>query len=152
MINETPYFEYRIINKIVHGHLNEMKDALRAVIAFGPIITSGETHDIDLLEVIENWEGPSRMQSESSADLPMRGKLFLNFLSLRDFEAAASQSTSQVSDVQDLIGRVLKGYEIFYEQPAGFARDILAQAVTSQKQKHGGALLSNPLSLPVTGA
>ncbi len=147
--NDIPYFEYRAINQIVHEHLKTLGDTLRAVIAFGPMVTSGDTHDIDLLEVIENWQGPSRLQSESSANLPMRGKLYLNFLSLQDFLSAASPSASQTLGAQELIGRVLDGCEIIYEQPAGFARGVIAQATANLKQRQGGELLPNPLELPL---
>ena len=147
-LNEIPYWEYRIINEVVHGHIQEFQDALIAVIAFGPLKTSGDTRDIDLLEVIENWQGPRQFQAESSATLTMRGKLYLNVLSLDDFQL---DSVPRSPEVEELIGRVLEGYEIIYERSTGFARDVLAQRATRQKQQKGGALLLNPLVLPFAG-
>lgn len=146
-LNEIPYTEYHIIGQVVRGHLEEFKDALRAVIAFGPLKTSGHTHDIDLLEVIENWQGPLRFQAESSETLPMYGKLYLNVISLDDFQLNAAPRSS---DVEELFERVMQGYEIIYEHPTGFARDNLATSAM-QKQRRGGALLANPMFLPVAG-
>ena len=70
----------------MHTHSDEMGKDLRAVIVFGDLITVGETFNIELLEVIDTWTGPDSFYASSSAEVPMRGKVFFHFLSTLQFE------------------------------------------------------------------
>ena len=139
-LNSIPYFEYKVINDLVHSHMKEFKSNLRAVIAFGALKTTGETYDIELLEVVDVWEGQAQFQSGSSASLPMRGKLYLDFLPSAEFERVAEGDETE--ETRRLIRRVLGGYEIVYETPAGYAREILRQA---RESRPGREVLQDPL-------
>ncbi len=150
---EIPYFEYRAINQVVHGHIDELGDTLQAIIAFGPLVTRGDTHDIDLLEIVKGWQGPSKYQAASSPNLPLRGNLYFNFVSSDDLHRFAANSLMTEDNqkqiyIQKLMEDVLEGYEVVYESPVGFVRDMLQAAIAAQKKRDGGDLLSNPLSLP----
>ena len=66
-----PYFEYNVINELMHSHVEEFGSALRAIIAFGPLVTGQDTLDIEMLEVVDQWSGPDLLpfgQHEQSAD------------------------------------------------------------------------------------
>ena len=143
-----PYFEYDAINKLVRSHRDNLGDTLKAVIAFGPLVTQGSTFDIDLLEVIQDWRGLSRYQASSTAELPLRGKLFLNFLSDAEF-ASFGDATATTQDLRELQRQLLQGYEVVFEYPSGYARNILSAAIEEVKAVAGGILLTNPLHLPM---
>lgn len=150
---EIPYFEYRAINQVVHGHIDELGNDLQAIIAFGSLVTRGDTYDIDLLEIVKDWQGPSKYQSESSSELPLRGNLYFNFVSSADFQRfandpLASDDKQKPIYIQKLMEHVLEGYEVVYESPVGFVRDMFQAAIASQKKREGGSQLLNPLSPP----
>lgn len=118
------YFEYKAINELMHAHLDEFGKDFRAMIVFGPLLTGQETFDIDLLEVVDNWQGPQTMAFDSTPSLPLRGTLRLHFLSSAAFENLVSQQN------KDLLDILREGYEIVCEVPAGFAREVLKQSLT----------------------
>jgi len=147
VVNEIPYFEYRVINDLVHAHSKELGDSLRAIIAFGDLKTRGGTFDIELLEVVDDWQGPPQIQSADSPEVPMRGKLFLNFLSTAEFEAICTPPVpGRVPP--ELLRRVLNGYEIVYEVPAGFARKLLNRAQDQSGEQGHGQYIDDPRRLP----
>ncbi len=119
LVDSIPYFEYKVINELMHSHIEEFGENLRAIVAFGPLVKGNETYDIELLEVIHQWQGPDIMPFSSTNTLPMRGKLLLHFLSAQEFEDLSRR------DDQRLIKRLGEGYNIIYEVPAGYARSIL---------------------------
>ena len=123
-----PYFEYQAINQIIHAHADKSQfgDGLRAVIAFGDLVTRGDTFDIALLEVADTLGEAYSREYESTASLALRGKMFLYFLPITEFEQAALPSAPEHN--RALLERVLAGYEIVYETPVGYARDCLRQA------------------------
>ena len=139
-----PYFEYSAINELIHAHLEEFGNALKAVIVFGPLVTTGNTFDIELLEVIQGWQGLPRYQADTTPELPLRGKLFLNLLSDTEF---ASFTRARLRGKTRLREQVLKGYEVVFEFPAGYARDILTEAKAQIKAQAGGEMLLNPLRI-----
>lgn len=143
-LHEIPYFEYKTINELVHAHRAEYKSELKAVIVFGTLKTSGGTYDIEVLEVFggligELWRGNRLLQAGSTAELPMRGKLDMNLISAKEFERVGSGSESP--EIRELLQRVLEGYEIVYEVPAGYARNILLHA---RETKAAGEQISDP--------
>ena len=81
-----PYQEMRAINEIVKSHSNAHIDTLNAVIVFGTLVNSGETRDIELLEVVEGWQGPRRVIFGNTKDLPLRGLATFYFLLPEEFE------------------------------------------------------------------
>src|SRR5579862_7340481 len=110
---EISYFEYSAINELAHAHFKELGKKLRATIVYGDIVTIGGTYDINLLEVVENWNGPRTVEYASNFSLPLRGQLFVSFLSTSEFENWQDIQDAKVRLwVQELLLRVLRGYEI----------------------------------------
>ncbi len=121
------YFEYNVINELMHSHVEEFGTALRAIVAFGPLVTGQDTFDIELLEVVNQWEGPDFLPFGSTNSLPLRGRLVLHFLSTGDFENLVQR------DSQDLVHILREGYKIIYEVPAGYARHVLMHAFGTEE-------------------
>lgn len=136
-----PYEEYKAIGDLMRAHLKTHEGQLRAMVAFGDILTRGGTYNIDLLEVVENWHGPQSVVFASSPELPLRGELRLYLLTPEEFENGIGKATSAE---RDLLNRVREGYDIIYESPAGYVRRLFAQGI-----KHGTAV--NPLEFLATG-
>ena len=120
-----PYEEYKAINELMHAHLRTHNGKLRALIAFGEIVTRGGTFDIDLLEVVEGWQGPVSVTFSSSAELPLRGQLRLFLLTPEEFQGTDGDTEA----VKHLLSRVREGYDIVYEDPPGYARNEFTQKV-----------------------
>lgn len=135
-----PFEEYKAITDLMHAHLKTHEGKLRALIAFGEIVTRGGTFDIDLLEVVEDWNGPKSVTFSSSEALPLRGQLRLHLLTPEEFEGAGSGA---YSDNRQLLDRVREGYDIVYEDPPGYARNAFAGRWRSSQ--------SNPLEFLVSG-
>ena len=147
-LHKIPYFEFRTINQLVHAHSDELGKALRIVIVFGDLITMGKTFDIELLEVIDDWNGPDSFYASSSDELPMRGKVFFHILSTMQFEEAMQKGTiGSESRISALIERVFEGYEVVYEVPSGFFREELNRRIENEKLKGKGDKIANPLKL-----
>ena len=136
-----PYEEYKAINELMHAHLRTHDGRLRALIAFGEIVTRGGTYDIDLLEVVEGWQGPASVTFASSEELPLRGQLRLNLLAPQDFENKVSEMEASK---KRLLEHVREGYNIIYENPPGYARGVFDKRETVNQ----GA---NPLEFLVSG-
>ena len=137
-----PYEEYKAINELVHAHLHTHNGKLRALIAFGETVTRGGTFDVDLLEVVDGWEGQSSVTFSSSEALPLRGQLRLHLLTPEEFEE--SDGGMHLTEKR-LLERVREGYEIVYEAPPGYARNTFARGARS------GAS-GNPLEFLVSGS
>jgi len=137
-----PYEEYKAINELMHAHLRTHNGKLRALIAFGEIVTRGGTFDIDLLEVVEGWRGQSSVTFSSSEALPLRGQLRLYLLTPQQFEGTAA---GMGMPEEHLLDRVREGYDIVYEDPPGYARNIFAHRVWS-------GINGNPLEFLASGS
>lgn len=124
------YFEYKAINELMHAHSAEFGRDLRAIIVFGPLLTGQETFDIDLLEVVDNWQGPQTMTFDSTPSLPLRGTLRLHFLPSATFEDLMTQKDQSLPDL------LRDGYHVVYEVPAGYARNILVHSLTSSNYQN----------------
>jgi hypothetical protein len=129
VVPRIPYEERRAIGKLLDAHFDAYKGRLRAMIVFGDLVTTGQTYDIDLLEVVDGWSSSQQGrlgEFRSSADLPLRGRLRLYFLAPQEFE-----HPEQILDererrwVYDLRDRATRGYEIILESPPGYARRVL---------------------------
>ena len=136
-----PYEEYKAIGELMHAHVKTHKEQLRAMVAFGDILTRGGTYNIELLEVVKDWQGPRSVVFASSSELPLRGELRLHLLTPEEFEDGVGSADS--AD-RDLLNRVREGYDVIYESPAGYARRVFAQGTTQ-----GTAV--NPLEFLVSG-
>jgi hypothetical protein len=136
-----PYEEYKAINELMHAHLRTHNGKLRALIAFGEIVTRGGTFDIDLLEVVEGWQGQSSVAFSSSEALPLRGQLRLYLLTPEEFEGRGGRMHFSK---KRLLDRVREGYDIVYEDPPGYARNTFAQ-------REQNSASNNPLDFLVSG-
>lgn len=119
-----PYEEYKAIGEIVSAHLQTHEGKLRAIVAFGDIVTRGNTFDIDLLEVVEGWQGPSSLVFASTSELPLRGQLRLYLMTPEEFEHPENPKWSLQ---RRLTSRVREGYDVIYENPPAYALDTLTQ-------------------------
>ena len=123
-----PYDEYRAIGEIFRAHLTTHEKQLRAVVAFGPLVTQGGTLDIDLLEIVDGWKEPSAVTFRSTASLPLRGLLRLYIFSTQDFEQPSRIKDAETRLLRnDIFARVQQGYEVIYENPLGSVAKVLAQ-------------------------
>ena len=136
-----PYEEYKAIGELMRAHLKTHKGQLRAMIIFGDIVTKGNTFDIDLLEVVEGWQGLPFVTFTSSAELPLRGQLRLYFLTPEEFEHPDSLEDPLK---KRLIDRVSDGYDIIYEDPPVYAIDTLTRPKPTK-------IGNNPLSILASG-
>lgn len=119
-----PYEEYKAIGEIVSAHLRTHEGKLRAIVAFGDIVTRGNTFDIDLLEVVEGWQGPSSLVFASTSELPLRGQLRLYLVTPEEFE---HPENLKGSSQRRLINQIREGYDVIYENPPAYALDTLTQ-------------------------
>jgi len=127
-LHEISYHEYRVIARIVEAHYREYQRGLKAVVAFGSLVTQGNTTDIDLLEIVEGWQGLNQWMFSGTTDLPLRGQLRLYFLTPEEFvDPAAIPDAEQRAWVEQLLERVRQGYEIITQSPAEWAQQILEQ-------------------------
>ena len=136
-----PYEEYKAMGELMRAHLKTHEGQLRAIIAFGDLVTEGNTYDIDLLEVVEGWQGKTSVAFTSSAELPLRGQLRLYLLTPEEFEHPDRVGAFAKRMVMD---RVREGYDVIYEDPPGYARNVLAPKAEND-------LSSNPLDFLVSG-
>jgi len=126
---EIPYEEYRVITHLLRRHLEQYQDRLRAMVAFGDLLTQWDEFDIDLLEIIEGWDDKRFGQFSGQADPALRGKLRLYFLTPEEFEnPAVIQEPGERKWVEDLLERVRQGYEVVTESPPGWVRRGLERA------------------------
>lgn len=135
----VPYEEYKAINELMHAHLRTHQGKLRALIAFGEIVTRGGTYDIDLLEVVEGWQEPASVTFSSTKELPLRGQLRLFLLTPEEFQGTGGDTES----AERLLYRVREGYDIVYEDPPGYARNVFARNVFAQRVRNSQS--GNPL-------
>lgn len=151
---QIPYFEYSIINQIAHAHAKQLGKKLRVLVVFGEIKTTDDAYDIDLLEVVEGWaEGDRVAEFGKNGLLPLRGILRLWFLTPEEFEERPGTTAGEMYHwVQRLMERVRKGYEIVYEVPAGYARNVLEKTLpvsTLTAPSSGVLSMTDPFQLPV---
>ena len=125
----VPYTEYRAIGELLRAHLTTHEKQLRALAAFGPIVTRGGTFDVDLLEIVDDWGEPRSVTFGSTPELPLRGLLRLNVVSTKDFEKPNQvKGTDTKRLLDETIARLQQGYEVIYENPFGFIEHGLRRA------------------------
>ncbi len=137
-----PFKEYQAITDLMHAHLKTHEGKLRALIVFGEIVTRGGTYDIDLLEVVEDWNGPKSVTFSSSEALPLRGQLRLHLLTPEEFGGKKWDRTRFMENL--LLDQVREGYDIVYEDPPGYAREVFSENTQISK--------ANPLEFLVSGS
>jgi hypothetical protein len=149
------YHEYRVIAHLLRTHADEHQQRLKAMVAFGELVTRGDTVDIDLLEIVEGWHGKRYGVFSEAADLPLRGELRLYFLTPEEFrDPGVIPEAAERQWVEALLRRVRQGYEVIMEIPSGFARDVLEQrqgGAASPPPPSGVTPSSNPLEFIRSG-
>jgi hypothetical protein len=131
MLQETEkrdisYHEFRVIARLLRAHADIHGPRLRAMVVFGELVTTGSTFDIELLEIVEGWDGEALWVFDSSADLPMRGRTFLYFLKPEEFEQPdAIPEPTHREWVKALLERVREGYQVVMENKSGWVRHAL---------------------------
>ncbi|HET6386733.1 MAG TPA: hypothetical protein VFJ58_25360 [Armatimonadota bacterium] len=121
------YEEYRAINKLLREHPKTHREKLRAAIVFGEMVATGNSQDINLLEVVEDWIGPPSIRFSSTEALPLRGKLNIYFLTPDQFENPRADRVPGASwSSAELLSQVRKGYAILTERPGNYAYDLLS--------------------------
>jgi hypothetical protein len=140
-----PYIEYRTIWNLVQAHIEEYEGRLRAAVAFGPLVSAGFPNDIELLEVVDDWEGPMLQSFTGSAALPLRTQLRLYILPSEEFQHPESITDPEERRwVEELVNQVAEEHELIWENPVLFARRVL----TLQR---GTSTLNTPPSGSVIG-
>jgi hypothetical protein len=147
-----PHTEYQSINQLIDAHRKFYGEKLRAVVVFGGILTHGDTYDIDLLEVVEEWTGDRVAEFENTAQLPLRGKLRLYFLNPEEFTSLESLHDEAMRHwITQLLDRAKEGYQILFQKPPLFADSVLASALrppTLAAPGSGIIHMSDPFSPP----
>ncbi len=127
-----PYEEYRAIAELRRLHPETHGGHLRALIVFGELVATGRSHDINLLEVVEGWEGPRHVSFGSTRDLPLRGQLHLYFLLPSEFERPRTAPLpGQSWSSAGLLTQVRQAFAVMLEEPNDYAAGIMAQMENS---------------------
>lgn len=134
-----PYQEYRAISELMNAHPPEMDGKLRALIAFGEIVATGESYDINLLEVVEGWAGPRHVSYGSTAALPLRGRLNLYLLTPKEFE-------QPTETVLELLTRIRQAYAILLEEPNDYAQQVMSQVEERPAPGAANSSTADPVS------
>lgn len=150
---EITYHEYRVIARLLRVHVDAYGDRWKAAVAFGDLIARPNTYDIDLLEVIEGWDGPRLARFSGRADPPLRGELRLYILTPEVFENPALVEDRQERRwVEDLLARVREGYEVIVETSLGRVRQMLEPKPPRRPSltapPSGATELDDPYELP----
>jgi len=170
-----PYHEHQIISKLRDAHLQELGNSLRAILAFGQLITgqAAPVHqlvsssspsssssappngwsvpdglDIELLEIVSGWDGPLLLTSYSTQDLLLRGELRLYFLTPDQLEdAEVNVKSEDLRWAKDLIKRVREGYVVLYQAQGYQLPDSVDNRPISAMSPPatGSAVIANPL-------
>ena len=121
-----PYQEYRAISELLGANSPEIERSLRAVIVFGEIVATGGSYDINLLEVIDGWQGLRYVSYGSTDALPLRGRLNLYFLTPEEFEQPTLEPVpEQAWSSAQLLSRVRLGYAVLREKPFDYASTLM---------------------------
>ena len=123
-----PYLEYRAIGRLMDANPSLLNGSLRALIVFGTIVATGESQDINLLEVVAGWQGPRSVSYGSTEALPLRGRLNLYFLTPEEFEhPMATAPTGQTLSSLALLRQVQPAYAVLLENPSDYANQVLSR-------------------------
>ena len=123
-----PYQEYRAISQLMEAHPSMLNGNLRALIAFGEIVATGESQNIYLLEVVTDWQGPRSVSYGSTEALPLRGRLNLYFLTPDEFEhPTAVVPADQTVSSLELLRQVRQAYAILLENPYDYAQQVMSR-------------------------
>src|SRR5947208_3504869 len=112
-----PYQEFRAINDLRRSHPRKHERSLRAMIAFGDLVSDGSGLDIQLLEVVDGWSGPRRVSFSSTSELPLRGRLTVYFLLPSEFEhPSQTPAPGERWSSAELVHEVQAAYAVLFER------------------------------------
>jgi len=152
---EIPYHEYRAIDRLLRAHVDQYNDRVKAMVAFGDLVTTGNTFDIDLLEIVEGWDDKRFGRFTRTDELPLRGELRLYFLTPQEFQnPEVIQEAEERQWVKQLLERVRQSYEIVMESPPGWAQQVLDRSrvySTVTPPPSGAIQYPDPYRLPKRG-
>jgi hypothetical protein len=148
-IERIPYDEFDALTKLCDAHLRLLDNKLLAVVAFGDTLRSTQTHDIEVLEVVKDWDGPNSASFDSTAQLPLRGRLNIFFISPEEFEAPLSiEDKADRLSVLTLMEDVLEGYVVIHEHRTRYVEQCLSKSVRPYRTENDKKPLGpNPLEI-----
>ena len=121
-----PYQEYRAIRELLGANSPQIERSLRAAIVFGEIVATGGSQDINLLEVVDGWQGPRFVSYGSTEALPLRGRLNLYFLTPEEFEQPSLKTVpGQAWSSAQLLSRIRPAYAVLREKPFEYAYTLM---------------------------
>jgi hypothetical protein len=151
-LREIPYHEYLVIAQLLRAHLGEYGERLRAMIAFGNLLTTGNSAVIELLEVVEEWRDKRLWQFSSTEELPLRGQLRLYFLTPEEFEdPSVIQDAEERKWVEELLQRVRRGYEVIMGKDREWVSEVLDGSPTISSPPSGMGHSPSALALTPSG-
>lgn len=124
---DISYHEYRVIARLLRAHVDQYHERLRAMIAFGDLVTRDDSVDIDLLEVVDGWTGKRLWAFSGPGELPLRGELRLYVVAPEEFEKpAVIEDLEERQWVEELLQRVRQEHQIIMDTKPGWARLVLS--------------------------
>ena len=128
-----PYDEMRAISLLLKAHGDAHLEAVRAVIAFGSLVATGDSTDIELLEVVEGWQGIRRVEFGSTAQVPLRGLATIYFLTPQEFESPTEMllTGTDVSSAS-LLRRVRAAYTVLINRPPDYVQNQFRRPTSSR--------------------
>jgi len=163
---EISNFEYSAVGELLRAHLALYGQRLKAMVLFGELVTAGRGYDIQLVEIVEDWDGPIFWEFPSTKDLPLRGLLQIYFLrpewfDWRDvweqtednqilgdiFEGRRSSfGEADRNQVSQVLRQLREGFEVVYEAEGGLVKALLSR---NPNQPASG---ESPLTIRETGS
>ncbi len=142
-----PYTEWGVITELLRKHPEIHRDKLRALLVFGSLVSTGGPYNINLLEVVQDWEGPRHVRFTSTSALPLRGRLDLYFLRPEEFENPTSACLpGEHWSSADLLMQVRNAYAIMLENPINYASEMMEQYESSPSVADNETSAENPIS------
>ncbi|HEY3330701.1 MAG TPA: hypothetical protein VGK19_11805 [Capsulimonadaceae bacterium] len=116
-----PGYENNAIVKLTAEHSQALGDKLRAVVVFGPLLSDNGSLNIDMLEVVDDWDGPGAVSFASTNELPLRGDLTIYFVKRQDIEDPHGiEDASHKNWLIDILDEVRKAYMVVVDYPMGY--------------------------------
>ncbi len=106
-----------------HRRADVLGDRLRAFVLFGPVADGTGYDEIDVLEVVRDWSGPSQgpetVEFTGAADFLLPGYLCLTILRPEQLEEAARSAHPMLQEITDCSGN---GDAVLYDPDGLIAR------------------------------
>jgi hypothetical protein len=97
------------------------------------MVATGRSNDLFVLEVVEGWVGPRRMEFTSTSDVPLRGKLIIFFVLPRELLRPGSVALPGLGlSSGELLDHVTRAYIVLYSYPVDYLREALRKIEEAQ--------------------